>query len=44
MKDRLRDLNVTSLQMYQNASDEYTHFLVMIMAEQTLCTFEAITH
>jgi hypothetical protein len=42
VKDRLRDLIVTSPQ--QNASDEFTHFLFVLMVEQTLCTSETITH
>ena len=37
-------LNVTSPQMLQNASDEFTHFLGMLMVEQTLRTSETITH
>jgi hypothetical protein len=28
--------------MYQNASDEFTHFLGILMVEQTLCTSEMI--
>jgi len=44
VKDRLRDLNVTSPQMQQNASDEFTHFLGILMVEQTLRTSETITH
>jgi len=44
VKGRLPDLNVTSPQMQQNASDEFMHFLGILMVQQTLCTSETITH
>jgi len=44
VKDRLRDWNVTSPQMQQNASYEFTHFVGLLMVEQTLSAFQTVTH